>query len=233
MFSYRVRLPAEIHSNQTSEQTVVEGEDIVLNCPATGYPHPRVEWRRKDRKVLPDTSSVKLYGETLQIDSVRREDRGEYSCTADNQVSAPVSKHFTLKVRFGPRISVPRPRVHQALSHGVSLVCDIEAYPAPAITWTKNGVSIVNEENYFVVHFSRGDTLTASTVKIDYLNPDHFGIYECHASNIHGEATQRLELIQTKIPIPVAHYGSGVSAVNGSLYLYLFIQIAVSLTFAL
>ena len=34
----------------------------------------------------------------FRIDSVRREDRGEYSCTADNQVSAPVSKHFTLKV---------------------------------------------------------------------------------------------------------------------------------------
>ena len=34
----------------------------------------------------------------FRIESVRREDRGEYSCTADNQVSAPVSKHFTLKV---------------------------------------------------------------------------------------------------------------------------------------
>jgi len=34
----------------------------------------------------------------FRIDSVRREDRGEYSCTADNQVSDPVSKHFTLKV---------------------------------------------------------------------------------------------------------------------------------------
>ena len=37
----------------------------------------------------------------LRIESVRREDRGEYTCTADNQVSPPVSKHFEIKVYEG------------------------------------------------------------------------------------------------------------------------------------
>lgn len=53
-----------------------------------------------------------------------------------------------MEVEFAPVVTVPRPRLGQALQYDMDLKCHIEAYPAPAIVWVKDGVSLSNNQHY-------------------------------------------------------------------------------------
>ena len=61
----RVKTPVTIQANSTAELTVVEGQKASLDCLATGFPAPKVEWARKDGKVL-STGKLKYSGTSLQ-----------------------------------------------------------------------------------------------------------------------------------------------------------------------
>jgi len=202
----RVKTPVTIHENSTSDLTVVEGQRASLDCLASGFPTPKVEWTRKDGKVL-STGKLKYSGSLLQFDSVERSDRGEYLCIAENKVGPPQNLSTTLTIRFGPKISVTRPRVQQAVGYDVILQCEMDAFPAPAIDWVKGDTTMANDDRHVVVHFSKGETRTLSTLKISGLVADDYGAYQCVAKNAHGSDSQTVELTKTRIPIPEAAYG--------------------------
>ena len=111
----------------------------------------------------------KIKIEHIRYSSVDRSDRGEYICVAENKVGGPQNISSTLTVRFGPKIQVPRPRVQQAEGYDVVLRCEMDAFPVPAIDWTKDGKTIANDHQFSVVHFSKGTTTTLSTLKVIYL----------------------------------------------------------------
>jgi len=220
----KIRLPAEILNNGTSADDAEEisassGEKVQIHCPTDGFPKPSVTWTRVDGGLMPDSADTSLQGDYIRISSVRKEDRGVYRCTASNGVGSPVTRDYMLKVGFPPAIRVPRPRIHQAKGYGVSMVCNVEAFPAPAIVWSKNGARIVNDEVHTVVHFYQGSAVTLSTVKISNLFSDFYGTYECEASNRYGADKQKLELIDTNVPIPEAVYGSGAVGKSGAFLL--------------
>lgn len=79
---------------------------------------------------------------------MKKEDRGTYYCIAENSVGKPDKKIFDLEVEFAPIISVPRPKVAQALEYDIELECRVEGYPAPAITWYKDNKQIITENVY-------------------------------------------------------------------------------------
>lgn len=205
----RVKIPVKIQENSTSNLTVIEGQRASLDCLATGFPAPKVEWARKDGKVL-NTGKLKYSGSSLQFTRVERSDRGEYLCVAENKVGSPQNLSTTLTIRFGPKIIVPRPRMQQAEGYDVILQCEMDAFPSPAIDWTKGENTIVNDDKHSVVHFSKGETITLSTLKIQSLTSTDFGSYQCVATNAHGSDTQTVELTKTKIPIPEAAYGGSL-----------------------
>ena len=55
-----------------------------------------------------------------------------------------------------------------------------------------------------------------------------FGGYQCKATNAHGEHTQTVELIQTKIPIPEAAYGGSLQHTT-----CIFTLLACAITFSI
>jgi len=206
----RVKTPVKIQENSTADLTVVEGQRTSLDCLATGFPAPKVEWARKDGKLL-NTGKVKYSGSSLQFNRVERTDRGEYLCVAENKVGSPQNLSTTLTIRFGPKIQVPRPRMQQAEGYDVVLKCEMDAFPAPAIDWKKDDKTLVNDGKHSVVHFSQGETTTLSTLKIEDLTSTDFGAYQCVATNTHGTDSQTVELTKTRIPIPEAAYGGSLS----------------------
>ena len=81
-------------SNKTA--VVVEGEDLVLTCDATGKPEPNVTWTKVgSSKVLSNTSS-------LTIVNVSRpgtpDNMIQYQCTASNGVGAHATATSTINV---------------------------------------------------------------------------------------------------------------------------------------
>ena len=78
--------------------SVNEGENITINCTATGAPAPSVNWISADgssltdsRYIISDTSSSVMVNDVYQVtrnliimNSVREDTGMEYSCTATN-----------------------------------------------------------------------------------------------------------------------------------------------------
>lgn len=151
-------------------------------------------------------------GSILKINSVRKEDRGTYYCVADNGVSKGDRRNINLEVEFAPVITVPRPRLGQALQYDMDLECHIEAYPLPAIVWIKDDVQLSNNQHYSISHFATADEFTDSTIRVITIEKRQYGDYICKAVNKLGQAEAKVHLFETVIPVcpPAcgqAHYG--------------------------
>jgi len=206
----RVRTPVRLDTDSTTEVTVVEGQRASLDCVAAGFPSPRIDWTRKDGAVMFNGKQA-FTGSSLVFESVERTDRGEYICEASNNVGPAVNMTANLVVRFGPKITVPRPRVQQAVGYDALLQCNVNSYPTSAIDWLKDGKIIENKRRFSVAHFNTGETSTRTTLKIYGIMEEDIGTYTCAGNNAHGEHSQNVELIKTKIPIPEAAFGGSLS----------------------
>ena len=140
-------------------------------------------------------------GSILKINSVRKEDRGTYYCVADNGVSKGDRRNINLEVEFSPVISVPRPRLGQALQYDMDLECHIEAYPLPAIVWVKDEVQLSNNQHYSISHFATADEFTDTTLRVITIEKRQYGDYICKAINKLGSAESTVHLFETVIPV--------------------------------
>ena len=53
------------------------------------------------------------------------------------------------------------------MGYDVILQCEMDAFPAPAIDWVKGDTTMANDDRHVVVHFSKGETRTLSTLKVE------------------------------------------------------------------
>lgn len=87
-------------------------------------------------------------GSVLRINDVSVQDRGAYYCIADNGLSPAARKLVNFAVEFPPKISVPRPRVAQAIGYDIELECKAEGFPVPQVSWFKDDKNLQNEDDY-------------------------------------------------------------------------------------
>lgn len=153
---------------------------------------------------------------------MKKEDRGTYYCVADNQVSKGDRRNVNLEVEFAPVISVPRPRLGQALQYDMDLECHIEAYPPPAIEWVKDEIQLSNNQHYSISHFATADEFTDSTIRVITIEKRQYGDYVCRATNKLGQAEAKVNLFETVIPVCPPACGQvqseGVVAVTASTF---------------
>ncbi|KAJ6641310.1 Lachesin [Pseudolycoriella hygida] len=218
-----VRRPPVITDNSTQSLVVSEGKSVQMECYAGGYPHPTISWRRENNAILP-TGGATYTGSVLKINSVRKEDRGTYYCVADNGVSKGDRRNINLEVEFAPFITVPRPRLGQALQYDMDLECHIEAYPLPAIVWVKDEVQLSNNQHYSISHFATADEFTDSTIRVITIEKRQYGDYICKAVNKLGQAEAKVNLFETVIPVcpPAcgqAHYGDAQYVTSSTVVL--------------
>lgn len=189
-----VRHPPTISDKMTTPSaTVTENQPASLTCHADGYPRPTITWRRAKNAILPQGGHT-ITGNVLKIQSARPEDRGTYICVANNDVGKPVQKSISLEVEFPPKISVPRPKVAQALDYDILLECTIEAHPAPSVVWVRNGEVLYNGDDYKISHLASADGVTNSALMIESIEADRYGDYYCEANNKMGKAQARINV---------------------------------------
>uniref|UniRef100_A0A1B0AAW0 Ig-like domain-containing protein n=1 Tax=Glossina pallidipes TaxID=7398 RepID=A0A1B0AAW0_GLOPL len=162
-------------------------------------------------------NSATFVGNILRIKSVKKEDRGTYYCVADNGVSKGDRRNVNLEVEFAPVITVPRPRLGQALQYDMDLECHIEAYPPPAIVWLKDDIQLSNNQHYSISHFATADEYSDSTLRVITIEKRQYGDYICKAVNKLGEADARVNLFET--PIPVCPPACGQAYFDGAEHL--------------
>ena len=78
---------------QPQNQTIEEGQRVVLSCKATGNPFPKLSWYK-----MGSNGTFLIHGQTLDISVVKITDRGSYTCVATNGVGRPLSTEAFLNV---------------------------------------------------------------------------------------------------------------------------------------
>ncbi|XP_029850967.2 roundabout homolog 1 isoform X1 [Ixodes scapularis] len=186
-----------VHSRPSFRLTP-EDQKVGLNgvakfdCFATGNPQPSVFWTREGDQVLmfPGKShgrfSVTNEG-TLVISSVRKEDRGYYTCSALSVVGSSMAKGH-LEVTAMADLPPPVIRLGPAnqtlpINTAAIMPCEATGKPTPTVRWQYNAVPLQTDTRpRFVI-------LQSGTLRINGLQILDSGMYTCTASSESGETS--------------------------------------------
>ncbi|KAL9961639.1 hypothetical protein ACROYT_G030625 [Oculina patagonica] len=151
--------------------TVKERQNVTLSCKAVGLPTPVIKWY-KDGHAIEDVRRH-FKKRNLEITEIQFEDRGIYTCTAENLMGRDqLSVNVTVKVptKFATK---PKKSVTAYKSWDTILKCDIFGYPFPVITWTRS-LKQLPVNRYFI----DGNKLT-----IYNTTEEDDGAYVCQGAN--------------------------------------------------
>ena len=148
---YSLFTDPSVIGSKVINQVIVEGDNVILHCNATGNPAPNISWTK-------DGSPTILYqGETNDIVNVTRQTAGNYTCTAWNGVGVKANATATVIVHYNSVISQKPSSKVVVEGENVTLRCNATGNPAPNITWTKDGSPTVlyQGETYSIVNIQR------------------------------------------------------------------------------
>uniref|UniRef100_A0A674CJW2 Neural cell adhesion molecule L1 n=1 Tax=Salmo trutta TaxID=8032 RepID=A0A674CJW2_SALTR len=166
-------------AGRSSFQTVLQGEELLLECIAAGVPTPVITWTKDGDELDTTNIKVKNYNKLLQIPKVSFEDAGEYTCTATNKIGY-LEHTITVQIKAAPFWLEKPSNLVLAPEENARLVCRSDGIPRPSIRWFINGDSI--EDASLVPNRQvSGDTITFHSVTVA-----NTGVYQCNASNQYG-----------------------------------------------
>lgn len=142
-----------------------------LLCEAGGFPPPVITWYKNGYPIKDARRQFKE--RNLEIKEIVFEDRGTYTCTAENllgrtELSVKVTVEVPTRFKAKPEKSVTAYKTWDAI-----IKCDIFGYPTPAITWTRSLKQL--PLNRHVIDYNR--LIIRNTTK------DDDGAYVCQGTN--------------------------------------------------
>ncbi|XP_068686490.1 hemicentin-1-like [Montipora foliosa] len=122
-------------------QTVDEGDLVLLNCTADGNPEPNITWTR-----LSDNSTV-----NMPLNITGKQDEGGYRCTADNGIgNAAISDVFITVQSYHPINTVFSTNLTNNtvnLNETFTLICNADANPAASYRLYREQESLEEQSN--------------------------------------------------------------------------------------
>uniref|UniRef100_A0A672FZ68 Ig-like domain-containing protein n=1 Tax=Salarias fasciatus TaxID=181472 RepID=A0A672FZ68_SALFA len=185
--------PAKIEPKLYGKKNVPYGNDLKVDCKATGAPKPEISWG------LPDGTVV---NSALQSDaSSGGVQEGAYTCYAENQVGKDeMHVHITV-VTAAPRINPPsQPHIRVKPGGNIRFDCEALGEPKPKILWIlpTNDVIAASNERY-LMHVN-------GSLDIRDVKPTDAGDYVCMARNPGGENSKVYTLEIDGIPPVINGY---------------------------
>ncbi|GBG27547.1 Neural cell adhesion molecule 1 [Hondaea fermentalgiana] len=167
-------------------QDIVPGNDLVLNCTASGSTPLSYTWNFKDVTLdVPSTTSV------LVLPEVTETDQGNYSCSVTNEVSTIQSNSVWVNV-YNPVeiVSSPSPTV-AAPGSSATLSCAATATFPVNVTWQRRDFGDTTWSTYSTQRGISGteDVASSFTLTLTQTSEDNEGEYRCVVANIVGNAS--------------------------------------------
>jgi len=158
----------------TPEETYISqiGQNVTLECAATGWPRPLVRWTRSDNRPLPSGRYYPLGGGALVLTGLMDQDEGGYNCEVDGQ-SLKASTVLQLTEPVSMIKSPQDSRVEEGSS--ISFDCMARGRPTPQHYWVFNGSPLRSNSSYV--------TIEEHKLIINKVSKRHAGIFQCFVSN--------------------------------------------------
>ena len=186
--------------NQKPSSIVAEvGENVRLQCKATGLPIPTITWRRAFGSLPKGKTSV--VDGNLTIRNIAKTDSGDYACSATNFLGQDFA---VAQVTVFERLAfILTPPLKVTVSQSRYLLLNCSAQGNTEITWKRTGKRLPHDH----VIYPNGNLLLKNVVTNDA------GTYTCVAKNAlrSVEATSVVEVLKTMkscSSIKSAHSGS-------------------------
>ncbi|XP_019553970.3 hemicentin-1 [Aedes albopictus] len=183
--------PPKKSDNATSADPSIEAKlnaPLTLVCPFDNYESLLWQLNHRNLDSYLDLSDVRLLQNILQIDKLRQDHEGTYTCFVENQagrnnhsfvvgilsppVIQPVESEDDDDLDESEEDSEIDAEVSLLTGEQLRLVCHASGSPQPAISWTKDDTVITK----------------GSELAIDSVDTHHNGLYTCVAENDLGSA---------------------------------------------
>ncbi|TRZ22552.1 hypothetical protein HGM15179_004536 [Zosterops borbonicus] len=195
--------PSISGSDDSSQLTVTEGSLISLVCESSGIPPPSLTWKKNGSPVVPEPSGrvrVLSGGRQLQVAVADRSDAASYTCIASN-VAGSATKEYSLQVYTRPTISNSSPHPSEVIvtqGSEISLECEAEGIPEPAVMWLKDGRALGSGRDVAVLAGGR-------VLRLERARVSDTGRYVCVATNAAGLADRKYDL-SVHVPPSIGGY---------------------------
>ncbi|KAL9952607.1 hypothetical protein ACROYT_G039883 [Oculina patagonica] len=158
-------------TRKPSSIIVEEGQNVSLVCQATGQPTPTITWRKLYGNAI--KTRFKVDRVKMTIANVRKEDAGDYVCSAKNLLNeesavAQITVIEELKFKLLPSVKV-------VTSSSRDVILNCTAQGAIDISWKRAGHS----------HLPNHILYPNGTLVLKRFTPKDVGTYTCVARNFH------------------------------------------------
>ncbi|XP_006871064.1 PREDICTED: opioid-binding protein/cell adhesion molecule-like isoform X2 [Chrysochloris asiatica] len=202
-----VQVPPQI-INISSDITVNEGTSVTLLCLAIGRPEPTVTWRHLSVK---EGQGFVSEDEYLEISDIKRDQSGEYECSALNDVAAPDVRKVKITVNYPPYISKAKNTGVSVGQKGI-LSCEASAVPMAEFQWFKEDTRLATgPDGVRIENKGRISTLTFFNV-----SEKDYGNYTCVATNKLGNTNASISLYEISPSSALAGPGAVIDGVNSA-----------------
>ncbi|XP_014822710.1 PREDICTED: neural cell adhesion molecule L1-like protein isoform X4 [Poecilia mexicana] len=194
-------------SGGSSENQLVKGEDLELECIPEGIPTPQVEWIKIGDQ-LPVKAKLENHRKLLIVPRAQQEDSGRYMCRANNSLGEAVH-YFTVTVEGPPEWeSEPQSQLSMIGSH-VHIKCSARGVPEPTITWRVNGQLLQDSP-------VANRKMLSDTIFLQNAKASDSAVYQCEASNRHGTLLSNANIMIMNLqPMILTNNGEDYSGVEG------------------
>ncbi|XP_046659110.1 LOW QUALITY PROTEIN: nephrin-like [Homalodisca vitripennis] len=167
---------------------IEEGDDVYFECKIHSNPPAyKVIWKHNNQVVLHNQKlGVIVSNQALALQSVKKNQAGNYTCIASNVEGDGESNTVQLKVMYSPVCRPDQKRVYGvAKEERANVMCEVDAYPPPDdFKWSFNNSASTQEVAPERYHSSLQHSL--STLTYVPQNELDFGTVMCWAQNAAG-----------------------------------------------
>nr|XP_036222265.1 vascular endothelial growth factor receptor 1 isoform X11 [Bactrocera oleae] len=208
-------LIGDINDNMTiygtdENKKIARGDEVTLTCAALSYYFSDdLNWYKDGELVGEDSSNFVIsnsstsysYQNTLIIKNIQERDQGSYECRARNANNPDMqeTKYRSIFVYepLAPRMLYSNlddsAKLERKLGDALQLECRPEAIPAAEVHWYKDDVELNNSSYVDILD-------DGSKLIIQYIKPEHEGVYKCVALNRLGSIESSSAVKITNLP---------------------------------